>query len=44
MQRICNRWPLNLYREISDAAETGNRHAWIEAVYGVGYRFEYPED
>jgi len=27
-----------------DAAETGNRQAWIEAVYDVGYRFEYPEE
>ncbi|MFW2710331.1 DNA-binding response regulator, partial [Acinetobacter baumannii] len=25
-------------------AETGNRHEWIQAVYGVGYRFEYPEE
>ncbi len=33
----------NLRRKISDAAETGNRHEWIQAVYGVGYRFEYPE-
>ncbi|MEG1490570.1 MAG: DNA-binding response regulator, partial [Acinetobacter sp.] len=23
---------------------TGNRHAWIQAVYGVGYRFKYPEE
>ncbi|HRM51786.1 MAG TPA: DNA-binding response regulator, partial [Acinetobacter johnsonii] len=30
--------------KISDAAETGNRHEWVQAVYGVGYRFEYPED
>ena len=22
--------------KISDAAETGNRHEWIQAVYGVG--------
>ncbi|MFI7968854.1 DNA-binding response regulator, partial [Acinetobacter baumannii] len=29
---------------ISEAAETGNRHEWIQAVYGVGYRFEYPEE
>ncbi|MGB8484145.1 MAG: helix-turn-helix domain-containing protein, partial [Acinetobacter bohemicus] len=34
----------NLRRKISDAAETGNRHELIQAVYGVGYRFEYPED
>jgi DNA-binding winged helix-turn-helix (wHTH) protein len=34
----------NLRRKISDAAETGNRHEWVQAVYGVGYRFEYPED
>ncbi|MFC3902866.1 two-component system, OmpR family, response regulator BaeR [Acinetobacter marinus] len=34
----------NLRRKISDAAETGNRHEWIQAVYGVGYRFEYPEE
>lgn len=33
----------NLRRKISDVAETGNRHEWIQAVYGVGYRFEYPE-
>ncbi|MEZ7922919.1 MAG: DNA-binding response regulator, partial [Acinetobacter towneri] len=26
------------------AAETGNRHEWIQAVYGVGYRFEYPDE
>ena len=34
----------NLRRKITDIAETGNRHEWIQAVYGVGYRFEYPED
>jgi len=34
----------NLRRKISEAAETGNRHEWIQAVYGVGYRFEYPEE
>ena len=34
----------NLRRKISEAAVTGNRHEWIQAVYGVGYRFEYPED
>ena len=34
----------NLRRKISEAAETGNRHEWVQAVYGVGYRFEYPED
>ena len=34
----------NLRRKISDAAETGNRHEWIQAVYGVGYRFEYPDE
>ncbi len=33
----------NLRRKISDIAETGNRHEWIQAVYGVGYRFELPE-
>ncbi len=34
----------NLRRKISDAAGTGNRHEWLQAVYGVGYRFEYPND
>ncbi|MCJ8146205.1 response regulator [Acinetobacter sp. A3.8] len=34
----------NLRRKISDAAQTGNRHEWIQAVYGVGYRFEYPDE
>ena len=34
----------NLRRKITEAAETGNRHEWIQAVYGVGYRFEYPEN
>ena len=34
----------NLRRKISEAADTGNRHEWVQAVYGVGYRFEYPED
>ena len=30
----------NLRRKITEAADTGNRHEWIQAVYGVGYRFE----
>ncbi len=34
----------NLRRKITEAAETGNRHEWIQAVYGVGYRFEYPDE
>ncbi len=34
----------NLRRKIMDADEEHNRHEWIQAVYGVGYRFEYPED
>ncbi|MEX7477797.1 winged helix-turn-helix domain-containing protein, partial [Acinetobacter baumannii] len=34
----------NLRRKITEVAETGNRHEWIQAVYGVGYRFEYPEE
>ncbi|WP_262476033.1 winged helix-turn-helix domain-containing protein, partial [Acinetobacter radioresistens] len=34
----------NLRRKITDAANTGNRHEWIQAVYGVGYRFEYPDE
>ncbi len=29
----------NLRRKITEVAETGNRHEWIQAVYGVGYRF-----
>ncbi len=33
----------NLRRKIAEAAETGNNHEWIQAVYGVGYRFEFPE-
>jgi len=34
----------NLRRKIMDAASDASRHEWIQAVYGVGYRFEYPED
>lgn len=34
----------NLRRKITEVAETGNRHEWIQAVYGVGYRFEYLEE
>ena len=34
----------NLRRKITEAADTGNRHEWIQAVYGVGYRFEYPDE
>ena len=34
----------NLRRKLSDAAATGNRHEWVQAVYGVGYRFEYPDE
>jgi DNA-binding winged helix-turn-helix (wHTH) protein len=26
----------NLRRKITEAAEMGNRHEWIQAVYGVG--------
>ncbi|KAA8731651.1 response regulator [Acinetobacter qingfengensis] len=33
----------NLRRKITDVTDTGNRHEWIQAVYGVGYRFEFPE-
>ena len=32
----------NLRRKITELAETGNQHEWIQAVYGVGYRFDYP--
>lgn len=35
---------LKLASKITEVAETGNRHEWIQAVYGVGYRFEYPEE
>ncbi|MDO4224002.1 MAG: response regulator [Acinetobacter sp.] len=31
----------NLRRKIMDLSE--GEHEWIQAVYGVGYRFEYPE-
>ncbi|AOA57483.1 response regulator [Acinetobacter larvae] len=34
----------NLRRKIADVADTGNRHEWVQAVYGVGYRFEYPNE
>ena len=34
----------NLRRKIAEVAETGNRHEWVQAVYGVGYRFEYPNE
>jgi two-component system response regulator BaeR len=33
----------NLRRKVTDVTATGNRHEWIQAVYGVGYRFEFPE-
>ena len=32
----------NLRRKITEVAKTGHQHEWIQAVYGVGYRFEYP--
>ena len=34
----------NLRRKISEVAEDDNRHEWVQAVYGVGYRFEYPNE
>ncbi|MCG2573587.1 response regulator [Acinetobacter sp. ME22] len=34
----------NLRRKISEVAEDDSRHEWVQAVYGVGYRFEYPND
>lgn len=33
----------NLRRKISDATDGDLRHEWIQAVYGVGYRFEFPD-
>ena len=35
---------LKLASKNHGSTETGNRHEWIQAVYGVGYRFEYPEE
>lgn len=32
----------NLRRKIMDVAEPDAQHEWIQAVYGVGYRFDYP--
>lgn len=32
----------NLRRKIIDVTEQDVQHDWIQAVYGVGYRFEYP--
>ncbi|WP_343595678.1 response regulator [Acinetobacter sp.] len=34
----------NLRRKIMDVIETDSHHEWIQAVYGVGYRFEYPDE
>ena len=31
----------NLRRKIMDITEADTQHDWIQAVYGVGYRFEY---
>lgn len=33
----------NLRRKIIDTTEIDTNHEWIQAVYGVGYRFEYPD-
>ncbi|MFB2539032.1 MULTISPECIES: response regulator [unclassified Acinetobacter] len=33
----------NLRRKIVEVATAHQRHEWIQAVYGVGYRFEFPE-
>lgn len=32
----------NLRRKIIDAVGVESSHEWIQAVYGVGYRFDYP--
>lgn len=32
----------NLRRKIIDAVGVESNHEWIQAVYGVGYRFDYP--
>ncbi len=32
----------NLRRKIMDLTEFDSSHEWIQAVYGVGYRFDYP--
>lgn len=34
----------NLRRKITDITSVDTQHEWIQAVYGVGYRFEYPEN
>ncbi|MEB3768188.1 response regulator [Acinetobacter sp. MD2] len=34
----------NLRRKIIETVEGSAHHEWIQAVYGVGYRFEYPEE
>jgi two-component system response regulator BaeR len=33
----------NLRRKLSDSANRADRHDWVVSVYGVGYRFEWPE-
>lgn len=34
----------NLRRKLVEIADTDSGHEWIQAVYGVGYRFDYPQD
>ena len=34
----------NLRRKLSDSADRADRHDWVVSVYGVGYRFVWPEN
>ncbi|MEY2862311.1 MAG: hypothetical protein RLY58_18 [Pseudomonadota bacterium] len=34
----------NLRRKLSEGADRADQHDWIVSVYGVGYRFEWPEN
>ncbi|AXI01587.1 response regulator [Aquirhabdus parva] len=33
----------NLRRKLSEAAKRTDQYEWIQSIYGVGYRFEWPE-
>jgi two-component system response regulator BaeR len=43
VDRVIDSHIKNIRRKLSDAAPRTDQHEWIQSVYGVGYRFEWPE-